>query len=114
MLLMLGIFSHSTEPQGSRSAPWMRRSGKTTSELTSALVLPKSATGRVPWASIIVGLVEVVRDATVVLYRGGPAIGKRFGADVFIRRLSHVAIARPDEIAELEAEARAAQSRLTE
>jgi hypothetical protein len=68
----------------------------------------------VPWALVTAGLIEVVRDATAVPYRGGPAILERFGAEVFIRRLSHVAIATPEEIAELKAEAAAAQGRLTE
>ena len=65
----------------------------------------------VPWASITAGLVEVVRDPTAVPYRAGNAVVTRFGGEVFIRRLSHVAIATDEEVAELEVEGAAARAR---
>jgi hypothetical protein len=66
---------------------------------------------RVPWASINAGLIEIRRDATVVPYRGAASIRERFGAEVFIRRLSHVAVATPEDIAALEAESAEARAR---
>ncbi len=53
----------------------------------------------VPWPPIDAGLIEVRRDPTRVPYRGAEPIRARFGAEVFIRRLSHVAVATPEDIA---------------
>lgn len=65
----------------------------------------------VPWATIQAGLVEVRRDPSVVPYRGAPSIVARFGAAVFIRRLSHIAVATPDDIMALEEEGATARAR---
>jgi predicted small secreted protein len=54
---------------------------------------------------------DFCRDPTLVPYRGAQSIRHRFGTEVFIRRLSHVAVATPEDISALETEASAARAR---
>lgn len=60
-----------------------------------------------------VGLMGIVRDATQVPYRGNDQIRQRYKSDVFVRRLSHIAVPDAEELASLASEAAAARARLS-
>ncbi len=66
----------------------------------------------VPWEGGQVGLVGIVRDAAQVPYRGNDQIRQRFKSDVFVRRLSHIAVPDAQELADCASEAAAARARL--
>lgn len=65
----------------------------------------------VPWHAIVAGLLEIVRDPTVVPYRTGGALREKYGDGVLTRRGTHSALADERELADLEDEAERARAR---
>ncbi len=66
---------------------------------------------KIPWRGIVVGLAEIVRDATALPYRAGDALRDIYGGEVFVRRGTHSALADEHELADLVDEATRACAR---